>query len=68
MGVCTRELDVNPNESLRGLADSGKGLEGVGSVLVDVFIRRGSSTDFGVLGLELNLNDRLRDGLLSTSF
>jgi len=37
-------------------------------MLVGVFIKRGSSTDFGVLGLELSLNERLREGLLSVSF
>jgi hypothetical protein len=63
-----RELEVNPNESLRGEADSGRGLEGVGIVLVEVFVTRDSSVDFAVFGLELSLNDRLREGIFSTSF
>lgn len=63
-----REPDVNPNESLRGDADSGRGLEGVGIVPVDVFVTRDSSVDFGVFGLELSLNDRLREGMFSASF
>lgn len=35
---------------------------------VDVFVTRESSVDFGVFGLELSLNDRLREGMFSASF